>query len=74
LPHASIISSHLTIFVIIHGEEYKLQSSSLCNFLQPPITSPLLRTNMLSSQHCLLYTHNSCHFLNVRHQFPRLQK
>jgi hypothetical protein len=31
------------------GEEYKLWSSSLCSFLQPPITLPLFGPNILLS-------------------------
>jgi hypothetical protein len=27
------------IILIILGEEYKLRSSSLCSFLQPPVSS-----------------------------------
>jgi hypothetical protein len=33
--------------VIIFGEEYKLQSSSLSSFLQPPITSSLFGSDTL---------------------------
>jgi hypothetical protein len=38
--HALPISSPL-------GEEYKLWSSSLCSFLQPPVTSSLFGPNIL---------------------------
>jgi hypothetical protein len=37
------------IVLIILGEEYELWSSSLCSFLQPPVTSSLFRPNILLS-------------------------
>jgi hypothetical protein len=37
------------IFLIKFGEEYKLRSSSLCPFLQPPVTSSLYGPNILLS-------------------------
>jgi hypothetical protein len=39
------------IILIILGEEYKSQSSSLCSFLQPPVTSFHLGPNILFKRH-----------------------
>jgi hypothetical protein len=67
--HALPISSSLACILIILRQEYKLWSSSLCSFLQPPVTSSLFGPNILntlfSNTLCL------CSSLNVRDQFSR---
>jgi hypothetical protein len=55
------------ITLTILGEEYKPCSSSLCSFLQPPVTSSLLGPNILRST-LFSNTLNLCSPLNVRDQ------
>jgi hypothetical protein len=50
------------IILIILGEQYKLWISSLCSFLQPPITSSLFGPDIFLS------TLSLCSSLNVRDQ------
>ncbi|PNF36818.1 hypothetical protein B7P43_G09612, partial [Cryptotermes secundus] len=55
------------IILTILGEEYKLRSSSLCSFLQPPVTSSLFGPNILLNT-LFSNTLNLCSSLNVRDQ------
>jgi hypothetical protein len=55
------------IFLIIHCEEYKVWSSSLCSFLQPPVTSSLSGPNILLNT-LFSNTLSLCSSLNVRDQ------
>jgi hypothetical protein len=55
------------IIRIMHGEQYKLGSSSLCSFLQAPSTSSLFGPNILLST-LFPNTLSLCSSLNVRDQ------
>jgi hypothetical protein len=54
------------IILIILSEEYKLWSSSLCSFLQPPVTSRLYGPNILLST-LFANTLSLCHSLKTAH-------
>jgi hypothetical protein len=59
-----VILLHLNI-LITFVKEYKLRSSSLCSFLQSPVTSSLFGPNILLSTLCS-NTLSLCSSLNVR--------
>jgi hypothetical protein len=64
---------HDLIILIILGEENKLWNSSLCSFLQPPVTSPLLVPNILLST-LFLNTLSLCSSLNIRDKVSDSQR
>jgi hypothetical protein len=55
------------IILIILGEKYKLWSSSLSSFLQPPVTSSLFGANVLLNT-LFSNTLSLCSSLNFRDQ------
>jgi hypothetical protein len=64
---ACLIFLHL-IILFIFGEVYKLWSSPLCGFLQPPVTSSLFGPNILLST-LFSNTLSLCSSLIIRDQF-----
>jgi hypothetical protein len=64
-PAHLILLALITLTIL--GEEYKPCSSSICSFLQPPVTSFLFGQNILLST-LFLNTLNLCSSLEVRDQ------
>jgi hypothetical protein len=75
--HGCYMPSHFTfpglVVLIILGVEYKLWSSSLCSFLQPPTTSSLLGSNIFLST-LFSNTLSLCSSLKVRDQVSQPYK
>jgi hypothetical protein len=61
------------IVLIIFGKEYKLRSSSFCNFLRHPVTFPLLRPNIPLNT-LFSDTLNLCSSLSVADQVSHSNK
>jgi len=51
--HAQIIFFHDYLAKTLLGEEYKMQSSWVCNCLHLPVTSALLLSNISSILRCI---------------------
>jgi hypothetical protein len=70
-PQSCYMPVHLIlldfVILIITGEDYKSGSSTLCSFLQPPVTLSLFGPNTLLST-LFSNTLSLCSYLNAREQ------